>query len=464
MSLPEHIFRKYDIRGIYPDDLNKESGYCIGLGIGDIFTEMGYSNCAFGWDNRPSSEVLRDSVTRGLLQKGINVKYLGIVPTPVVYFMTCEKDFDCGVQVTASHNPKGFNGIKSVKNNAYKFSSEEVQEIFRYASSAPTQEKVPSGEEMSIESEDALGRYVSYFINNFSFNTPFKVVLGCGNGACSTVAPLLFESLGCEVFSEDCFLNSDFPEGMADPEDASFMKRLSSRVIKYGADLGVGFDSDGDRVGFVDRHGSVIPIAEILALFSKEVLLEYPGGDVIYDIKFSPNIAPVIRGFGGNPVQVATGHPNIDPLIKEGAVLGAEYSQHIYFGKDYKGFDDGIYATVRLLEIIDRYGRPLDELIGFLPKRYSTSEIKIPCPEKDKWDIMESIASYVLENYTDVLTLDGVKVELSDRGWFLIRVSNTSSYLSIRMEGKTPEDLEMIRSNVLSILEPYSVLDLSSLA
>ena len=461
MSLPEHIFRKYDIRGIYPDDLNEEGSYCIGLGIGEVFTEMGYSNCAVGWDNRSSSKALRDSVTQGLVEKGINVKYLGVVPTPVVYFMTCEEDFDCGIQITASHNPEEYNGIKFVKNDAYKFSPEEMQEVFGHASAVVLREKVPSDGDRPIELEDALGKYMSYFINNFSFSTPFKVVLGCGNGACSTIAPLIFESLGCEVFSEDCFLNSDFPEGVANPEDSSFMKKLSSRVVKYGADMGIGFDSDGDRVGFVDRRGITVPIAEILALFSKEVLAKYPGGDVIYDVKFSSDIEPVIRGFGGNPIQVATGHPNIDPRIKEGAVLGVEYSQHIYFGRDYKGFDDGIYAAIRLLETLDRLNRPLDELVGFLPKRYSTSEIKVPCPETDKQGIMKSIASYVTANYKDVLALDGVKVRLSDNGWFLIRVSNTSPYLSVRMEGKTPEDLEMIRSNVLSILEQHSVLDLS---
>jgi len=422
---------------------------------------MGYSSCALGRDNRFGSEALRDSVAQGLLEKGIDVKYLGVVPTPVVYFMTCEEDFDCGVQITASHNPKEYNGIKSVKNNAYKFSPEETQDILRYAVDELSQEKVPTAKNASFESIDALDRYMSYFIDNFSFKNPPKVVLDCGNGTCSTIAPLLLESLGCEVFSEDCFLNSDFPEGIADPESEVFMQRLSSRVLKYDADLGVGFDGDGDRVGFVDKYGSVISFAEILALFSREVLSKYPGGDVIYDIKFSPDIAPVIRGFGGNPIQVATGHTNIDPKIKAGAVLGAEYSQHIYFGRDYRSFDDGIYAAVRMLEVMDRSGKPLDELVGFLPKRYSTPEIKVPCPDQAKWDVMRSITDSVTSNYTDVLTLDGVKVKLLDNGWFLIRVSNTSSYLSVRMEGKTPEDLEMIRSNVLSILEPYHVLDLS---
>jgi len=275
------------------------------------------------------------------------------------------------------------------------------------------------------------------------------------------VAPLLLESLGSEVFSEDCFLNSDFPEGMADPESGVFMQRLSFRVLKYNADLGVGFDSDGDRVGFVDRYGKVVPFSEILALFSKDVLARYPGGDVIYDIKFSTAIEEVIREFGGNPIQVATGHPNIDPKIKEGAVLGAEYSQHVYFGRDYRNFDDGIYASIRLLEIMDKSNKPLSDLIGFMPKSYATPEIKVPCPERNKWKVMNNIITFVLANYSDVLTLDGVKVNISDKGWFLIRASNTSACLSVRMEGKTPEDLEMIRSNVLSILEPYHVLDLS---
>ncbi|MBD3366201.1 hypothetical protein GF360_02530 [candidate division WWE3 bacterium] len=472
MKVPQHIFRKYDIRGLYPEDINKDNAYLIGLAIGSIFKARGYASCALGWDNRDSSEALRDSVSFGLSDMGINVKQLGIVPTPLVYFMTCEDDVDCGVQITASHNPKQFNGVKSVHNDAYKFAPEETQEIYKRVLEFKEQgisledrfedaSATASGEISDFS--DAVSRYVSYFVNHFEFDRPLKVVLGCGHGSCSEIAPLIFESLGCEVISEDCFLDSDFPNGMANPEDPAFMERLSSLVTKHDADLGIGFDSDGDRVGFIDEKGRPVPMAEVLALFTQEVMEVYPGEDVIYDVKFSPLVGDVIESLGGNPIQVATGHPNIDPRIKGGAALGAEFSAHIYFGHVYRNHDDGIYAAARLLKVLDARSKPLSSLVGFLPERSSSPEYKIPCPEEDKWRVIDSLVDTVKKDFSDVLTLDGVKARLTKGAWFLIRASNTSPYLSVRMEGSSPEELEMVKSNVLQILRKHPVLDLTSL-
>ncbi len=461
MLISKSIFRDYDIRGVYPSDLDGSAALLIGKALGTVFSEANLKSVVVGRDDRESSPVLAKNLIEGILSTGRNVTYIDITLTPIIHFLTCEKGFDAGIMVTASHNPKFFNGFRIDLKNAVPFYDKDLKKLWNIVNSG----KFCQGKGVYSEENLSLS-YIEFIKSKFSFSKKLKVVIDCGSGASSFIAPKLFREMGSNVVPVYCSYDANFPQGVPDPECPLFLDDLKKKVVQNKADVGFGFDTDGDRFGFVDEKGSSHSTDRALLLFAQDVLKKNPGKTVLYDVKCSKVLEEIIPELGGKPEMIRTGHPYfVKRTLIGDAVLGAEYSGHIFFADRYFGYDDGIYAACRTLEILDKTGSKLSELMASFPQRPGSPEIKLACPEEDKFDIVEKFKGF-LENghkFKKVITLDGVRVEVSDTGWFLVRPSNTSSYLSVRFEGKDERELKFVGKELLLLLSQYPQIHLDEL-
>ena len=456
MQVKNSIFRSYDIRGIYPDELDEVAAEAIGKAFGTVLVAKGANECVIGMDNRESSPALSQSFIKGLNSTGINSVNTGVTLTPIIHFLTHIPGFGGGVNITASHNPKKYNGIKLDLEKAVTIHGEGLQKLYEDV----IRGDFKTGKGLNVE-KDLIGFYIDYLKKQFKFDGKLKIVLDCGNGATSLIAPKVLEALGCVLIPVDCSLNSDFPHGVPDPENRAFMKELQNKVLEYQADIGFAFDTDGDRVGVVDGNGNFHENDRIILLLAADVLRRYPGSTIVYDVKSSGVVEGFITKHGGVAKISATGRSNLLEEMRNGAVLGSELSGHTYFGKDYLGFDDGIYAVCRILEIITRSGKSLAELMSVFPKRVSTPEIKVDCSDEEKFIVIENVKEEVSKTYPNVITIDGVRVQVTDTGWFLVRASNTSAYLSIRLEGKDQKEVDYLFSIVDNLLNKVKKLHLT---
>lgn len=463
MKVPSNIFRTYDIRGIYPDELSEESIYLIGRAFGTYLKrkELG-NNVVLGSDNRSSSSALREALSRGLVESGCNVTDLGIVPTPLVNFLTFEKDIDAGLVVSASHNPSEYNGVKFSLKDAEPLFGNKLQDLLEIINSEVFEEG-----DGSYKVQDLTNIYLDYLKNQFHFTGTKHFVVNCGNGATSGIAGKIFESLGAKVTLMNDDYDSDFPNGMPNPEDGAYQGQLKSEILKLGADGGFGFDTDGDRVGFVDEKGTIYNADAMLLLFSKDILEKNPGNSIYYDIKCSTYLEDFIKDHGGVPHVTRTGRPFYLKALKDdsNAALAGELSCHTFFSDRYHGLDDGIYTACRFIEIMEGDEKAFSEHMTFIPDRIISPELKIPISTDDmKFQIVEKVTRDVLSNeeFPNVLTIDGVKVLYSKTGSFLIRASNTSAVIIIRIEAGDLSEMKILREEVKKLLSSYS-LDLSSL-
>ncbi len=458
MQYSNNIFRNYDIRGIYPSELNEDTVFHLGLAMGTILRKKKeHPKVVISRDDRKSSPSLSRALISGFENTGCYVTDIGISITPVIHFLTTDSVFDMGLNVTASHNPKEYNGIRIDYRNAKSFYGDLILMLrFMLERGAYT-----TGQG-KVESKDLTGKYIDYLVKSFKFNKKIKVVVDCGSGATSNVAPEIFKKLGCDVLPVYCRYDSNFPHGVPDPENRLFMHDLKHYVLDSGADVGLAYDTDGDRFGMVDEKGQMYATDQMLLLYSKHVLKKYPGRTVVYDVKSSALLDHYIKEFGGIPKVMRTGHPYFGDEVANKAILGAEFSGHIYFSDRYFGYDDGVYASLRLVEILSKSKQTLSEMMAEFPQRHSTGEIKVDCPDDMKFKVINILKIYLMKNikYKKVVDIDGVRMLVTDSGWILIRASNTTPILSIRAEGKDDQEKEMLLQIIRDALKSVSIIKL----
>lgn len=438
-ELPETIFRAYDIRGIADTELTDEVISAIGRAIGSEAQEQGQQTVIVAADGRHSSPRIKQAMIDGLLASGRDVIDIGMVPTPLMYFATHQLGTQTGVMITGSHNPAEYNGVKIVIDGR-ALSGEEISGLRARILSHQLSSGKGQLESRSIEQD-----YVDYIINDVAIAQPLKIVLDAGNGIAGAVAPQLFEELGCEVVTLYCDVDGDFPNHHPDPTVEANLTDLKQAVATHQADLGIAFDGDGDRLGVVTATGQTVPADRLLMLLAQDVVSRNPGADVLFDVKCTRNLNNLISHYGGRPIMWKTGHSFMKQKMAEtGALLGGEFSGHIFFKERWFGFDDGLYAAARLIEILSTTDPDLDAQLATFPESIGTPEIKIASDDTGKFTIMEQLAKTGQFGDGKVSTLDGVRVDFID-GWGLVRASNTTPMLILRFEADTEEALSRIQ-------------------
>ncbi|UCF36255.1 MAG: phosphomannomutase/phosphoglucomutase [Acidobacteriota bacterium] len=441
------IFREYDIRGIADRDLVPEAIVKLGKSIAVYMLREGRRRIAVGRDVRLSSKRLRDNLVEGLTSCGIDVVDIGECPTPLLYYALYKLDVDGGVMITGSHNPAEYNGFKVSAGRA-SLHGEQIQDLLQIAEAG----EFPAGSGR-VETVSVRDRYIEEIADTFgTLNRPVKVVVDCGNGAASILAVEVFERLGCEVVPLFCEVDGRFPNHHPDPTVEEFLQDLIRQVRESGAELGIAFDGDGDRIGAVDHEGRIIWGDELMVLFSRSVLKDNPGATIIGEVKCSKTLYDDITRRGGKAVMWKAGHSLIKAKMREtGALLGGEMSGHMFFADRFYGFDDAIYAGARLLEICAGAQESVAEMLSDLPKTFHTPEIRMDSPEPIKFEVVKRAQDFFSEHY-DAVTIDGVRV-LFDDGWGLVRASNTQPALVLRFEAVTEQRLGEIRGLLEGKLE-----------
>lgn len=434
-----HIFREYDIRGRVPDELSQETVYMLGLSFGTYYRGHGVRRVSLGRDCRISSPDLREAILAGLTETGVDVVDLGVVPTPLLYFSLFHLGLDGGIQITGSHNPPEYNGFKVCLGKATIY-GEEIQKI-RKIFEAKRFERGRG----STDYSEVIRPYLDHVRRNLSpGKVKRRVIVDAGNGVAGLVAPDLYESMGVEVERLFCEPDGRFPNHHPDPTVPEYLEVLIKRVVESGADLGIGFDGDADRIGVVDHEGGIIWGDQLMILFSREILKQRPGAKIVGEVKCSQVFYDDIRRRGGIPIMWKAGHSLIKGKMKEeGAVFGGEMSGHLFFADRYFGYDDAVYGGARLLEILTQDRRPLKEFLIDLPMMVNTPEIRVECPDEKKFRVVEALVEDFRKEY-EVIDVDGARV-LFEGGWGLVRASNTQPVLVLRFEARDEEKLEQIR-------------------
>jgi phosphomannomutase/phosphoglucomutase len=438
-KLPADIFRAYDIRGVVGRTLNAETAYWIGRAIGSQSLAQGEPNIAVGRDGRLSGPELAQHLIQGLLDCGCNVSDVGMVPTPVVYYAGHILTGKSAVMLTGSHNPRDYNGFKIVIAGD-TLANEQIQALKARIDNNDLASGVGT-----VEQVDVLERYLKQIRDDIALAKPMRAVVDCGNGVAGVIAPKLIEALGCSVIPLYCEVDGNFPNHHPDPGKPENLADLIAKVKSEKADIGLAFDGDGDRVGVVTNTGTVVYPDRLLMLFAKDVVSRNPGADIIFDVKCTRRLTPLISGYGGRPVMWKTGHSLIKKKMKEtGALLAGEMSGHIFFKERWFGFDDGIYAAARLLEILSQDRRDAEHVFSAFPNDIATPEINIQVTEQSKFSIIERLQRDGVWGEGNITNLDGVRVDYP-KGWGLVRASNTTPVLVLRFEAETEEELERIK-------------------
>ena len=445
--MEREIFREYDIRGIVGETLDAEGARTLGKGFGTYLSKQGEGTLAVGRDNRLSSCDLQQAVIAGLVSTGFQVIDLGQLPTPAFYFSVIHLHTDGGIMVTASHNPPHYNGFKMRRRERAVF-GQEIQEIRKIIEKG----SFTTGKGRS-ETRDTVDDYLAAIKNRICLKRPLKVVADAGNGTAGPLVARLLKDLGCELVELYCEPDGTFPHHLPDPTVESNVVDLIAQVRGQRADVGVAYDGDGDRLGAVDETGNIVWGDQLLSLFSMDILQRKPA-PVVFDVKCSQALIQTVKQCGGTPVMWKTGYPNIQAkMIEVQAPVGGEMSGHFYFMDDYFGFDDGIFASCRLLQLLSNTDQSLSERLRVLPHYQSTPEIRVACPEQEKFTIVKELRAYFKERY-ETIDVDGIRILFED-GWALIRASNTQPILVLRFEAKTRERMEEIQKVVRDRLCAY---------
>lgn len=445
------IFRAYDIRGIVGETLTEEVAILLGQGIGSEVFDQGHQSVVVARDARTSSESLQSAIIQGLQASGRDVIDLGLVPTPLLHFAVHELEAECGVMITGSHNPLQYNGVKLIIGKDSP-TTEGIQELRR---------RIDAGQllqgEGSFDSREIVNDYIERVSSDTRLGQPLKVVVDCGNGAASVVAPELYRQMGCEVVELYCTPDGAFPNHHPDPGDPKNMRDLQKAVVDHQAALGLAFDGDGDRLGVVDSSGKLIWPDRLLMYLAIDVLTREPGGDIIYDVKCSRHLANIVLSNGGRPLMWKSGHSMLKAKMKEThALLAGEFSGHIIFSERWYGFDDGVYAGARLLEILSLDYRTSAEAFAELPESLSTPEYVLHLQEGQAQAVMDAIDTLPDMPGARLVKIDGLRAEF-EQGWGLVRASNTTPALLFRFEADSEEGLQHVQSifrDMLSKVDP----------
>ncbi|MBI2360971.1 MAG: phosphomannomutase/phosphoglucomutase [Deltaproteobacteria bacterium] len=434
------IFREYDIRGLAEKDFDAEFARLLGKVHGTLVRERGGKRVSVGRDGRTTSDPYAQAVIEGFVSAGLEVYDIGMCPTPLLYFSLFHLDLDGGVQVTASHNPSEYNGFKVCMGKETLYGS-QIQHLKRLMEENRYQERA-GGKHESYAIIPPYNEYVARDVPSIA--RPLRVVIDAGSGVAGPVAPPIFRRLGCTIWEIACTPDPTFPVHHPDPTVPENLEALIDKVKEEKADLGVAYDGDADRIGVVDDRGKILWGDEVLILFARDILTLHPGAVIISEVKCSQRLFDQIRLHGGQPIMWKAGHSLLKAKMKEtGALLAGEMSGHMFFADRYFGYDDAIYASVRLLELVARVGRPLSTLLADVPETVSTPEIRVECPDERKFIIAEQAREYFRTRYP-IIDVDGVRIQFPE-GWGLIRASNTQPALVLRFEAKTEEKLQEYR-------------------
>jgi phosphomannomutase/phosphoglucomutase len=440
------IFREYDIRAVVNEELTLEEVVVLGKAVGTYLRQQGKKEITLGRDGRLSSDGFRESFLEGILTTGCRVIDIGLCPSPLLYFSIRHLNTQGGVMITASHNPPEYNGFKICSGPDTIF-GQEIQKI-----RAICEKKEFIIEKGFLRQEDVLPAYQKFVLEDIHLDKPLKVGMDGGNGTGGWMAMPIVKQLGCRVSDLYCQVDGNFPHHEPDPTVPKNLEELKALVLKESLDVGLAFDGDGDRLGVIDEKGEIIWGDQLLILFARAILAEKPGSTFIGEVKCSQNLYEEIPRLGGRVIMWKTGHSLIKQKMKEvGAVLAGEMSGHLFFADRYFGFDDAIYASLRLLEILAKTGKRISELLSGLPRTYSTPEIRVETPEDKKFLIVEA-ARRELASKNKIIDVDGVRVLYED-GWGLIRASNTQPVLVLRFEAQTPDRLKAIQGEVVDLLK-----------
>lgn len=438
-KFPDSIFRAYDIRGVVPQTLTAETAYWVGRAIGAQSLAKGESSVSVGRDGRLSGPELVESLIQGVADSGCQVSDVGLVPTPALYYATSVLAGKSGVMLTGSHNPSSYNGFKIVIAGD-TLANEQIQALHTRLKTNDL-----TWGEGSIERVEILSRYSDEITQGIKLTKRLKVVVDCGNGAAGVIAPQLIEALDCEVIPLFCEVDGNFPNHHPDPGKPENLVDLIAKVKETNADLGLAFDGDGDRVGVVTNTGTIVFPDRLLMLFAQDVLARNPAAEIIFDVKCTRRLTPLIKEYGGRPLMWKTGHSLIKKKMKEtGALLAGEMSGHIFFKERWFGFDDGIYSAARLLEILSKQQATAEELFETFPNDISTPEINIDVTDESKFSIIDALHDAQWGEAAELTSIDGVRVDYP-HGWGLVRASNTTPVLVLRFEADTEAELQRIK-------------------
>jgi phosphomannomutase/phosphoglucomutase len=445
--IDESIFREYDIRGIVPSQINEHSIKLISRAIAQKCNDENIDELALGRDGRLSGEKILNLLSKELQSIGIDVVNIGIVTSPLLYFAAKKLPSKSGIMITGSHNPKNYNGFKIVINDV----PISGLEILSLLSDKPINKKNIGKE---VYKKNLGDEYIQEVLSQSSESPKkIKVVLDCGNGSAGEIAPKLIRALGYEVIELFCEIDGNFPNHHPDPGKVENLQDLVQAVQENSADVGIAFDGDGDRLGVVTEKGEIIFPDQLMMIFTKDVLKNFPGKEIVFDVKCTNLLSNIIKETGGIPVMSPTGHFHIKNTLKQtNAPLAGEMSGHIFFNDKWHGFDDGHYSAFRLLEIMNDLNIPLSSILDQLPKAFSTPELNINIEEEKKFEIVKNFVDKAQFEGGSKVTIDGLRVDFDD-GWGLIRASNTTPKLVLRFEAKTSSRLKEIKNMFLDQLK-----------
>ena len=443
-----NIFRGYDIRGIYPSEIDEDTAYTIGLGFGSHIKNIGKTNCVVGHDNRLSSPSLYDALIKGITETGIDVISIGLCTTPMYYYACIKLKVFSGVMVTASHNPKDDNGFKFAFDESGNCKGQEIQDFLEF---------ILKGEFMTGEGQistyDITNDYIDLFVNNIHMgDRKIKAVIDPGNGTTSVIVKKIYDKFPVDLIYINDESDGHFPNHHPDPCVEANLEQLKKKVIETGADVGIGFDGDGDRLGVVSGDATFIPTDIYMTLIVRDIINKVDKKEFLCDVKCSKTFSDEVEKLGGKCITYRTGNSYTKAAVRDMDLpFGGELSGHVYFRDRWPGFDSGLYAGIRLIEILTHTDKSVNELLANLNRYYSTEEIKFKSSDDVKFGLIDKVKDYVIEKGYKYLDIDGVKV-LFDDGWALVRASNTGPNVTARFEASTEERLSELQDEFISLI------------
>ena len=449
-DFPHHVFREYDIRGIAGTDISEDLAYRLGRAYAAMLPAGESRPVIVGRDVRLSGPLLQAALIRGLIDAGLDVLDIGIVPTPLAYFAVFTLEAAGSVQVTASHNPGDYNGFKMMIGRS-SLHGDEIQQL-----KALMQQDHPNAEHPGICKQGSIvDDYIDFVVGDCPLDAPLKVVIDAGNGPSGIIAAPLYRRLGCDVIELYCEPDGNFPNHHPDPTIEANMADLAATVVREKADLGIAFDGDGDRIGIVDENGKMIWSDMLLLLLSRHLLKTHPGAIIISEVKCSQHMYDGIIEAGGHPIMWRTGHSPIKAKMKEtGALLAGEMSGHMFFADRFFGFDDAAYAGARVMQMLTASQATISELLTGIPESVATPELRIACSDARKFDLVNEAIEQFRANGYEIIDIDGMRIQFSD-GWALLRASNTQPAVVMRFEASTADSLQHKRSLIESWLQAH---------
>lgn len=478
MKILPSIFRDYDIRGIAGNKFDKKivkeyerwygkfpgvtldlnAAEAIGKAYGTIIASEGGKKVLVGYEERPFGKELKEAFIKGIISTGISVVDGGVLLTPMVYFFTAHLKLDGGTNITGSHNIYFYNGFKLMKRDVWPLYGKQLQEMHQMIE----EDAYLVGEKLGVieKPEGLVKMYFDYMFSKIKLHRKLKVAVDCGNGSAGLFAVDYLTKLGCEVTGIYTDIDTTYPNHVPDPEPPQNLVDLQKLTLKVHADLGVAFDADGDRAGFVDEKGRIMQPDDVLLIMSKDVLSRNPGRKVLYDVKSTQLLDEYVRKYGGVPMIHRTGHAPIKETFRKDLdlILGGEVSGHMYYVEDYYRIDDGLWSVARVLELLSKSDRVASSYIDELPRPVRTPEIKLPIIDEIKFKVVAEVTKVFQSKYK-VLAIDGSRIQFTKDSWALVRASNTSPYLTIRFEAPTEKELIRMKNLVADELDKYKEIE-----